>query len=188
MKLKNVIKLNEDEQHELFWNVNVVNPVSVLRIGFRRYKHVPLNDHNYRDADYIKRLFFEDDLESLLLGVTECFNIPLSKIMTMRFVMLLRCIKTIKNDIENDTIEQNKLNFFSDKQTQMAMKMSKSEVMNQFGIYNVIETLSGGDKKKWNYFENLKYSNIKLMIAFNTMSNDLNKRFQKNYEQLNKVS
>ena len=68
------------------------------------------------------------------------------------------------------------------------MKMSKSEVMNQFGLYNIIETLSKGEKQNWDYFLNLKYSEIKLMVAFNAISGDLNKRFQKNYEQLNKIS
>ena len=188
MKLKDVIKLPAEEQADLFWNINVVKPIYIIRVGLKRYKYTELGEHCYRDADYIKRLFFEDNLESLLLGLTECFKIPRSKLMTMRFVLLLRCVKAIKNDIESDIEEQNKLAFFSDEKTKMAMKMSKSEVMNQFGIYNVIETLSEGKKDKWNYFLNLKYREVKLMVAFNAISGDLNKRFQKNYEQLNKIS
>tara|TARA_R110000850_G_scaffold126022_2_gene244856 strand:- start:473 stop:1039 length:567 start_codon:yes stop_codon:yes gene_type:complete len=188
MKLKDVIKLPAEDQADLFWNINVVKPIFNFRMGFNRYSFKELGEHNYRDADYIKRLFFEDNLESLLLGVTECFNIPRNKLMTMRFVLLLRCVKAIKNDIESDIEEQNKLAFFSDEKIKMAMKMSKSEVMNQFGIYNVIQTLSGGKKHKWKYFLNLKYSEVKLMIAFDAIGGDLNKRFQKNYEQLNKIS
>lgn len=188
MKLKNVLKLDTKEQQDIFWNINVVKPIYIFRYKFKGYKYIPLGEHCYRDADYIKRLFFEDNLESLLEGLTECFKVPLKVLMNTNVITILKCLKTIKNDIENDLAEQEKLNFFSDKKISMAMKMSKSEVMSQFGIYNVIETLSGGDKNKWSYFENLKYSKIKLMIAFNTLSGDLNKRFQKNYEQLNKIS
>lgn len=188
MKLKQVLKLSAEEQQDIFWNIKVIKPLDSFKYRFKHYKYIPLGEHSYRDADYIKRLFFEDNMQSLIEGIQECFKIPLKALMNTNIVIVLKCLKTIKNDIDKDLEEQNKLAFFSDKKVDMAMKMSKSEVMNQFGLYNVIETLSKGDKHHWNYFLNLKYSEIKLMTAFNAMSGDLNKRFQKNYEQLNKIS
>tara|TARA_R110002124_G_scaffold73015_4_gene195981 strand:+ start:1469 stop:2035 length:567 start_codon:yes stop_codon:yes gene_type:complete len=188
MKLKQVLRLSAEKQQDVFWNIKVIKPLDSFKYRFKRYKYIPLGDHSYKDADYIKRLFFEDDMESLIKGLQECFKIPLKSLMNTNIVTVLKCLKTIKNDIEKDLEDQNKLAFFSDKKVDMAMKMSKSEVMNQFGLYNIIETLSKGEKQNWDYFLNLKYSEIKLMVAFNAMSGDLNKRFQKNYEQLNKVS
>jgi len=188
MKLKEVLKLNTKDQQDVFWNIKVVKSLDSFRYRFKRYNYIPLGDHSYKEADYIKRLFFEDDMESLIKGVQECFKLPLNSLMNTNIVTVLKCLKTIKNDIERDIADQNKLSFFSDKKVDMAMKMSKSEVMNQFGLYNVIETLSKGEKRNWDYFLNLKYSDIKIMVAFNAMSGDLNKRFQKNYEQLNKIS
>ena len=186
MKLKKVLTLTEEEQRELFWNINVVKPIEEFKQGNDTYKYIPLGQHTYKNADYIKRLFAEGSMESIFKAVSECYSINIDSIPSMPFRIFIRCLKSIKNDIEKDIEEQKKLEFFADEKVSFVLRQINADVMNQFGIYNVIEQLSGGDKTKWEYFENLKYEKIKFMLTFNTLSNDTKKRFEQKYNEINK--
>lgn len=187
MKLKKVLKLNANELEEQFWLINVVSSIYDFKLGFDSYKYKELGEQKYIDADYIKRLFFEGKIENYNTIINLMYGVKVVDVLNLDFRIFIRCLKTVKDEIERDLKEQNKLSFFTDEKTQMALKMSNAESMNQFGLYNSIDGLANGDKSKWDYFKNLKYKEIRLMLSFNALSGNVRKKFEKNYTELNKT-
>lgn len=186
MKLKNVLRLELKEQEEYFWYIGVSKPKSSFG-WFNRHKAKELQEHSYIDVDYIKRLFFKSDIVSIIEIISILFKISEKKVLNLNIGVFVGVVKHIQNEIESILNEEEKLDAFNDPKIQMALKMSKAEIMNQFGIYNPIDSLAKGDKTKWEYFKNLTYREVRFMLTFDTVSNSVNTKFQKNYNDILKL-
>jgi hypothetical protein len=187
MKLKDILQLEDNKQLEYFKYLDIVKPKTSFRYRYKNYKAKRLVKFSFLDVDYIKRLFNDGEFDSILIVFSMVHNIKKESIYNIKFTSFISCLRSIKLELEDLIKQEEKLSFFTTKKVQMALKQSKSEVMNQFGIYNQIDSLSKGDKTKWNHFANMEYSRIKFMLTFDAVGNDFNNRFQENYNKLNKI-
>ena len=106
----------------------------------------------------------------------------------MRVNTLFGLVNHIVQKLEISRERESKLDSFVDANKQIAMEMSGAKRLNQFGIYNLVDSLAKGDKSKWDYYENLPYEKIYFFTTFVTLQSSVNSLFEKNYSDLiNKI-
>lgn len=186
MKLIDVLKLEEDKQHEYFIYFDIVKPKDIFKYRLKKYTYKNIEKFSFKDADYIRRLMNDSDFKSTLEVFSMCYNIPTDKIYKIKFSYFISCLKNIYLNIERISKDEEKLSFLTPRKVEMALKQSKSEVMNQFGIYNQIDSLTKGDITKFEEVENMEYGRVKFLLTFEAVKNDFNRRFQENYNKINK--
>lgn len=187
MRLIQVLKMPLSKQEEYFWHTTIAKPKESFKMYLKGYKCKPIVNFTFKEVDYIKRLFFKSDVNSILEILSMQYGCKVKTLLLLKIEVFIGLLKNLQDEIEHIVKEDEKLDHFSDEKVKMALKMSKADIMDQFGIYNAIDSLASNDKSKWKYFENMPYYRVKFMLTFNTVSNSVNKKFEKNYNDLLKL-
>lgn len=140
------------------------------------------------DFDYLRRLMSNGDFSDICQAVNLVYKIPVFLIPFLRVNTFFGLVNHIIQKLELASERESKLDHFSDSNKEIAMKMSGVSRLNQFGIYNLIDSLSKGDKTKHEYFENLTYEKIYFLITFTTIQGTVNGLFEKNYTDILKTT
>lgn len=185
--VKKVLKQPAEVQNQYFWYTSITKPNNAFKRFFKSYNSKPIVNFTFKEVDYIKRLFFEGDLVSIFEVLRMQYNCKDYTLLRLDIKVFLSLIRNLQKEVESILKEDEKLDTFSDDKVKMALKMSKADMMDQFGIYNAIDSLAQNDKSKWDMFENMPYYRVKFMLTFNTVGNSVNKKFQKNYNDLIKL-
>ena len=179
MRLYKLISLSQKEQIEAFDYLTLVK--SKDRFIFKSKDIFQLK---LKDFDYLRRLMSTGDFVDICKSLKIVFRIPMFLIPFLRVNTLFGLVNHIVQKLELSRERESKLDSFVDANKSIAMEMSGAKRLNQFGIYNLVDSLSNGDKSKWEYYENLPYEKIYFFTTFVTLQNSVNSLFEKNYSDL----
>jgi hypothetical protein len=183
MRLYKLLKLSEKEQIEAFEYLTLVKPKDKFILKGKDVFQLKL-----KDFDYLRRLMSSGDFVDICISLKIVFRIPMFLIPFLRVNTLFGLINHIIQKLELSRERESKLDSFVDANKQIAMEMSGAKRLNQFGIYNLVDSLANGDKSKWEYYENLPYEKIYFFTTFVTLQGSVNSLFEKNYSDLiNKI-
>lgn len=186
MRVYRFIQEDVEHQSEVFSYLDLIKPKNSFRM-FKMFSLGYVSDLSYEDVDYVKRLFLESTISSMLEAISIAFKINKKLILLLRLKTFMSLIKFVSDELIRLNNEESKLEVFTDEKIKMALEMSKSDVMNQFGIYNSIDTLAKGDVTKWDEIAKMPYSIVQFKLSKNIVSDSLQKAFQENYNKLNKI-
>lgn len=179
MRLYKLLKLSEKEQIKAFEYLPLVKPKDKFIL-----KGKDVFQFSLKDFDYLRRLMSSGDFSDICVALKMVFGIPTFIIPFMRVNTLFGLINHIVRKLELSRERESKLDSFIDANKQIAMEMSGAKRLNQFGIYNLVDSLAKGDKSKWEYYENLPYEKIYFFTTFVTLQASVNSLFEKNYSDL----
>jgi len=179
MRLYKLLKLSEQQQIEAFELLTLVKPKDRFVL-----KGKDLFQFKLKDFDYLRRLMASGDFIDIAEALKMVFRIPKLFIPFMRVNTLFGLINHIIQKLELSKEREEKLEVFVDENKRIAMEMSGAKRLNQFGIYNLVDSLAKGDKSKWGYYEDLTYEKIYFLTTFVTLQGSVNSLFEKNYSDL----
>jgi len=179
MRLYKLISLSQKEQIEAFDYLTLVKPKTKFV-----FKSKDIFQLKLKDFDYLRRLMSTGDFVDICKSLNIVFRIPMFLIPFLRVNTLFGLVNHIIQKLELSRERESKLDSFVDANKSIAMEMSGAKRLNQFGIYNLVDSLAKGDKSKWEYYENLPYEKIYFFTTFVTLQNSVNSLFEKNYSDL----
>ncbi len=179
MRLYKLISLPQKEQIEAFDYLTLVKQKDRFI-----FKSKDIFQLKLKDFDYLRRLMSTGDFVDICKSLKIVFRIPMFLIPFLRVNTLFGLVNHIVQKLELSRERESKLDSFVDANKSIAMEMSGAKRLNQFGIYNLVDSLSNGDKSKWEYYENLPYEKIYFFTTFTTLQNNVNSLFEKNYSDL----
>lgn len=179
MRLYKLLKLSEEEQIKAFEYLTLVKPKDKFIL-----KGKDVFQFSLKDFDYLRRLMSSGDFVDICVSLKMVFRIPSFVIPFMRVNTFFALVNHIIHKLELSRERESKLDSFVDANKQIAMEMSGAKRLNQFGIYNLVDSLAKGDKSKWEYYENLPYEKIYFFTTFVTLQSSVNSLFEKNYSDL----
>ncbi len=179
MRLYKLISLPQNEQIEAFDYLTLVKQKDRFI-----FKSKDIFQLKLKDFDYLRRLMSTGDFVDICKSLKIVFRIPMFLIPFLRVNTLFGLVNHIVQKLELSRERESKLDSFVDANKSIAMEMSGAKRLNQFGIYNLVDSLSNGDKSKWEYYENLPYEKIYFFTTFVTLQNSVNSLFEKNYSDL----
>ena len=183
MRLYKLISLTKEQQSEAFEYLTLVKPKTRFVLKSKDIFQLKL-----KDFDYLRRLMSSGDFVDICKSLKIVFRIPMFIIPFLRVNTIFGLVNHIVQKLEISRERESKLDSFVDANKQIAMEMSGAKRLNQFGIYNLVDSLANGDKSKWDYYENLPYEKIYFFTTFVTLQSSVNSLFEKNYSDLiNKI-
>jgi hypothetical protein len=182
MRLYKLIKLPKEQQIEAFELLPLVKPKDRFIL-----KGKDMFQMRFKDFDYIRRLMSSGEFVDICNALKIVYRIPLFLVPLLRVNTFFSLVNSIIKKLEYARERESKLDLFVDENKRIAMEMSGAKRLNQFGIYNLIDSLAAGDKSKWEYYENLTYEKIYFFSTFVTVQGSVNKLFEKNYSDIMKT-
>ncbi len=183
MRLYKFIKQEHDYQNEVFSYLELVKPKNKFRF-IKSYYCESLVNLSYEDVDYVKRLILDANLQGMIQAISVTFGISTRLILMLRMKTFISLVRFIALELEKIHSEEEKLQVFHDEKVLMALEMSGASMMNQFSIYNVIDSLSKNDLEQSERLKKLPYHLINFKATKNIVSDSVNKSFQENYQKL----
>ncbi len=179
MRLYKLLKLTKEQQIEAFDYLTLVKPKQRFVL-----KGKDIFGLKFKDFDYLRRLMSSGEFADICEALKIVFRIPMFVIPFLRVNTFFALVNHIIQKLELSRERESKLDSFVDENKRIAMQMSGANRLNQFGIYNLIDSLAAGDKSKWEYYENLPYQQIYFITTFVTLQGNVNSLFEKNYSDL----
>jgi len=125
-----------------------------------------------KDVEFIKENLLSDTDEELLEIIAKVQGIKLKKVLKIKVVEFFGLLNSIKEQL----IQINKAEAASLVSENTNFKweaVNGSDRLSMFGIYNTLESLSGGDILKWNDIMELTYSDVFMKLYINKINADL---------------
>jgi hypothetical protein len=138
-----------------------------------------------KDVEFIKENILSDDDEALVEIIALVQGMEIKEMMKMEVVEFFGLFNSVKEQL----ITINKAEASSLVSTNTNFKweaVNGSERLSKFGIYNTLETLSGGDILKWNQIMEIPYSDVFTKLLMNKTNNDLQEEMNQIKELKNK--
>jgi hypothetical protein len=138
-----------------------------------------------RQVEYVKRVFSSGgDVRSLIKIVSDFQDITEEEVLDIEIIDFYMLVKAIKEQLmfiykaENNAFKLDEFSIKSDVDLKWEI-VGGSEKMAPFGIYNTLESLSGGDLLKYSKIMEMQYSEIFTILVMKKTALELRKRMDK---------
>lgn len=131
-----------------------------------------LFDLKLRDVQDTKDSLSEGTFEELIKCVSIVEDIDTDAVLKMRIVDFWGRIMSIKKQIE-DINHMERVSLTSEHANYKWEAVNGGERMSRFGIYNTLDTLSGGDILKYEAVYDLPYADVFTKLYMNRLKGDL---------------
>ena len=129
-------------------------------------------DLSLREVQSLKDNLLQGDFNSLIECVRVLEDIEVDEIMRMNIVSFWGKVLSIKKQIEDININETKT-LSSDHANFKWEAVNGSDKMSKFGIYNTLDTLSGGNILLYEQILDLPYADIFIKMYMNRVKSDL---------------
>ncbi|WP_418513717.1 hypothetical protein [Corallibacter sp.] len=125
-----------------------------------------------KDVEFIKENLGSNSDDSILKIISLVQGIPEEEVLKIKITDFFGLINSVKEQIirinkaEASSLVSENTNFKWE-------AVNGSERLQKFGIYNTLESLSGGDILKWNQIMELPYSDVFMKLLLDKTNNDL---------------
>ena len=168
-KLKDFLKQDSELIQEYIVALQYVKPVETVKEVFHlKLKHV----------EHIKQNLFSNEDAELIKIVGRVQGLNIKQVFELKIVEFFGIVASVKVQVdkiaqaEDNTLSPSEINF-------KWLAVEGDEKMSKFGIYNTLESLSGGDILKYNKIMNLPYSEIFTTLLMKKTANELQKQMDK---------
>lgn len=168
-KLKDFLRKDRSIIERYVVALQYLNPEDTAREVFHmKLKHV----------EFIKKNLYSGNDEGLVKIVAKVQRIKIKEVYEMRIVEFFSIISSVKKQIdiilraENSSLSPNEVNY--------KWEMVEGEKkMAKFGIYNTLESLSGGDALKYKLYMEMEYSEIFTILYMRKTAAELQREMDK---------
>lgn len=131
-----------------------------------------------RQVEAIKKGFGSGSDQDLINIVSEVQEVTIKEVLKMTIIEFFKIVNSIRNQIE--MIVRAEENSLTPSDVNMKWEqVNGSERMAKFGIYNTLESLSGGDALKYREFMEMEYSEIFTILLMRKTASDIQKDMDK---------
>jgi len=149
-KLKEFYKQSTELQEEYINLLRFSLPIPTAKV---------LWDLSLKDVDFIKSSFGSGDDSDMFEIISRVQGVPVEDVLNIKIVEFFGLIADVKKQIEE--IHKVELTALTPSGANFKWEaVNGSEKMSQFGIYNTLEQLSGGDITKYAEIMEMEYSEV----------------------------
>lgn len=162
-KIKDFVKQKPELIEQYLTVLNYVKPKPTRKEIFHmKLKHV----------EFIKENLYSEDDEALIKIIKKVQKVDEKQIMNMTIIEFFGILNSIKKQMS--MIQRAEENSLTPSEVNLKWEMVKgSERMAKFGLYNTLESLSGGDILKYKQIMNLNYSEVFTVLMMRKTASDL---------------
>lgn len=159
-------------------DLNLINDyVNILQYVNPKKTHQDIFYMKLKDVEFIKQNINSVEDKPLVEIISKVQNIKESQVMNISILDFFGLMNSIKEQLE--VINQAELNSLTSDHTNMKWEqVNGTERLQRFGIYNILDSLSGGNILKWDAIMELQYADVFTKLLMDKTQNDLQHEMQ----------
>jgi len=168
-KLKEFLNQDPELIQEYIVALQYLKPIKTVKEVFHlKLKHV----------EHIKQSLYSNEDDELIKIVARVQGLKLKEVFEIKIIEFFRIIASVK--VQIDTIRKAEENRLSPAEINFKWEaVEGDEKMSKFGIYNTLESLSGGDILKYKKIMNLPYSEVFTALLMKKTASDLQRKMDR---------
>lgn len=167
-KLKDFLLQDAELVREYLLALQYLKPAKTKKEVFHlKLKHV----------EHIKKNLYSNEDSELIKIVARVQGLKVKEVFELKIVEFFRIVASVKQQL--DTIAKAEDNRLSPSSINLKWEaVNGDEKMSKFGIYNTLESLSGGDILKYKRIMNLPYSEVFTALLMKKTAQDLQREME----------